>query len=140
MSLTINWSNDRHWVNIPSPKYGKNYKIINEFAFLRSATDLIPMNQLIALALVIAAGFLLYGLWRDRPQKSSPHRSWKNKSSWKGKISGRLLQAVKGDRALAQRLLENAILKHPGKSNSWYTEKVIYDIERDGAGTAFRGR
>ena len=92
------------------------------------------MNQLIALALVIAAGFLLYGLWRDRSQKSSSHRSWN------GKISGRLLQAVKGDRALAKRLLENAILKHPGKSNSWYIEKVIYDIERDGAGTAFRGR
>ncbi len=98
------------------------------------------MNQLIALALVIAAGFLLYGLWRDRPRKSSSDNSWKGKSSWKGKISGRLLQAVKGDRALAMRLLENARLKHPGKSNSWYTEKVIYDIERDGAGTAFRGR
>ena len=92
------------------------------------------MNQLIALALVIAAGFLLYGLWRDRHQKSSSH------SSFRGKISGRLLQAVKGDRSLAKRLLENARLRHPGKSNSWYTEKVIYDIERDGAGTSFRGR
>ena len=92
------------------------------------------MNQLIALALVVAAGFLMYGLWRDRLHKSSP------RGSWNGKISARLLQAVKGDRALAKRLLENAILRHPGKPNNWYTEKVIYDIERDGAGTAFRGR
>ena len=92
------------------------------------------MNQLITLALVIAAGFLLYGLWRDRRKGSSSH------SSWKGKVNGRLLQAVKGDRALAKRLLENARLKHPGKSNNWYIEKVIYDIERDGAGTSFRGR
>ena len=50
------------------------------------------MNQLITLALVIAAGFLLYGLWRDRSKESSPH------SFWKGKVNGRLLQAVKGDR------------------------------------------
>lgn len=92
------------------------------------------MNQLITLAIIIAAGFLLYGLWRDRLRESSSHRSWK------GNVSGRLLQAVKGDRALAKRLLENARLKHPGKSNSWYIEKVIYDIERDGAGTSFRGR
>lgn len=92
------------------------------------------MNQLITLALIIAAGFLLYGLWRDRLKGSSPH------SSWKGKVSGRLLQAVKGDRALAKRLIENAKLRHPGKSNNWYIEKVIYDIERDGAGTSFRGR
>ncbi len=92
------------------------------------------MNQLIALALVIAAALLVYELWRDRNRKSSPNRSLKRK------ISRPLLQAVKGDRALAERLLESARLKHPGKSNSWYTEKVIYDIERDGAGTAFRGR
>ena len=89
------------------------------------------MNQLIALALVIAAGFLLYGLWRDRNQKPN---------TWNSQISRPLLQAVKGDRALAKRLLENAKLRYPGKSNNWYVEKVIYDIERDGAGTSFRGR
>ena len=89
------------------------------------------MNQLIALALVIAAGFLLYGLWRDRNPKSN---------TWNSQISRPLLQAVKGDRALAKRLLENAKLRYPGKSNKWYIEKVIYDIERDGAGTSFRGR
>ena len=89
------------------------------------------MNQLIALALVIAAGFLLYGLWRDRNPKYN---------IWNSQISRPLLQAVKGDRALAKRLLENAKLRYPGKSNNWYIEKVIYDIERDGAGTSFRGR
>ena len=89
------------------------------------------MNQLIALALVIAAGFLLYGLWRDRNPKSN---------IWNSQISRPLLQAVKGDRALAKRLLENARLRYPGKSDKWCTEKVIYDIERDGAGTSFRGR
>jgi len=95
------------------------------------------MNSLFALAIVIAAGCLLYGIWRDRPSKPSQK---KDAGSWNGKMSRPLLQAVKGDRALAKRLLEGAKLKYPGKSDRWYVEKVIYDIERDGAGTSFRRR
>ncbi len=95
------------------------------------------MNSLIAFALLIGVGCLLYAIWLDRsPKKSSSPQSW----AWKGKISGPLLQAVKGDRALAKRLLEGAKLKYPGKSDRWYIEKVIYDIERDGAGTSFKRR
>lgn len=42
-----------------------------------------------------------------------------------------LIQAARGDRKLAQRMLEQAKLKYPGKSESWYIEKVIYDLGRD---------
>jgi hypothetical protein len=95
------------------------------------------MNHFIFFALLIGAGCLMYSIWRDRtPQKTSSNHSW----AWTGKISGPLLQAVKGDRALAKRLLEGAKLKYPGKSDRWYIEKVIYDIERDGAGTSFKRR
>lgn len=93
------------------------------------------MKSLIVIALLIGVGCLIYSIWRDRnPKKSS------NRQSWNGKISAPLLQAVKGDRALAKRLLEGARLKYPGKSDRWYIEKVIYDIERDGAGTSFKRR
>ncbi len=95
------------------------------------------MNSLIAFALLIGAGCLMYAIWRDRTQKNVYNQSsW----AWNCKISGPLLQAVKGDRALAKRLLEGAKLKYPGKSDRWYIEKVIYDIERDGAGTSFKRR
>ncbi len=95
------------------------------------------MNSLIALALVVGAGLLIYSIWRDRnPKTIQNNSSW----AWKGKIPRPLLQAVKGDRALAKRLLEGAKLKYPGKSDRWYIEKVIYDIERDGAGTSFKRR
>ncbi len=77
----------------------------------------------------------MYSIWRDRNSQKSSHQK-----SWNGKISGPLLQAVKGDRALAKRLLDGARLKYPGKSDRWYVEKVIYDIERDGAGTSFKRR
>lgn len=49
-------------------------------------------------------------------------------------IDRHLLEAVKGDRALAKRLLEHAKFKYPGKSDRWYVEKIIYDLERDRAG------
>lgn len=42
-----------------------------------------------------------------------------------------LLQAAGGDKRLAKRLLEQARLKYPDKSDSWYIEKVIYDLGRD---------
>ncbi len=95
------------------------------------------MNSLIAFALLIGAACLIYSIWHDRkPKNAYTQSSW----AWNGKISGPLLQAVKGDRALAKRLLEGAKLKYPGKSDRWYIEKVIYDIERDGAGTSFKRR
>jgi hypothetical protein len=93
------------------------------------------MNFVIVLCFVIAAGCLIYGAWRDRT--SQPRRRDRRSS---GSIPGHLLQAVKGDRALAHRLLQGARFKYPNKTEKWYVEKVIYDIQRDGAGSAFRRR
>jgi hypothetical protein len=45
-----------------------------------------------------------------------------------------LLMAAKGNKALAKPLLTNARDLYPGKSDRWYTEKVLYDLQRDGAG------
>ena len=95
------------------------------------------MKLIFLLALLLAAALLAYSFYRDRQPSRRPGQ--KNKVS-KIKISGKLLQAVKGDRALAQRLLEGAQCKYPNKSHQWYVEKVIYDIERDGAGSSFRRR
>ncbi len=53
-------------------------------------------------------------------------------------IDRNLLEAVKGNKGLAKRLLNQAKDKYPGKSERWYVEKVIYDLERDRAGS--RGR
>jgi hypothetical protein len=51
-----------------------------------------------------------------------------------------LLQATRGNKALAKRLLKDAQFRYPGKSDRWYVEKVLYDLERDGAGSARRPR
>lgn len=42
-----------------------------------------------------------------------------------------LLILLKGDVRAAKRLLRQQRQKHPGKSDNWYLEKVIYDLERD---------
>lgn len=55
-----------------------------------------------------------------------------------GEIDRNLLAACKGNRGLAKRLLAQARERNPGKSDRWYVEKVLYDLERDGAGG--RGR
>lgn len=46
-------------------------------------------------------------------------------------IDRRLLEATRGDKALAKRLLEQAKFKYPGKSDRWYVEKILYDMGRD---------
>ena len=59
--------------------------------------------------------------------------AWQNSRNTGG-IDRNLLEAVKGNKGLARRLLAQAKEKYPGKSDRWYVEKVIYDLERDRAG------
>lgn len=82
------------------------------------------INPVIAIALLALIGLIIFLLWR-------------NSRNTEG-IDPMLLQAVKGNKPLAKRLLEQAKFKYPGKSDRWYVEKIIYDLERDRAGS--RGR
>ncbi len=54
-----------------------------------------------------------------------------NKSQNNRGIHPAVLQAARGNRALAQRMIEQAALKYPDKSETWRREKVIYDLNRD---------
>jgi hypothetical protein len=53
------------------------------------------------------------------------------RSSGGADIDRRLLRAVGGDRKLAKRLLDQARWRYPDKSERWYAEKVLYDLDRD---------
>lgn len=46
-------------------------------------------------------------------------------------LQHQLVEMLRGDIAVAKRLLRQQRQKHPGKSDNWYLEKVIYDLERD---------
>ncbi|MEQ9235498.1 hypothetical protein [Coleofasciculus sp. E2-BRE-01] len=77
-----------------------------------------------AIVLLALIGVMVFLIWRD-----SQHNEG---------IDPHLLKAVKGNKGLAKRLLDQAQMKYPGKSDRWYAEKIIYDLERDGAGSGRR--
>lgn len=41
-----------------------------------------------------------------------------------------LLTLVRGQCDIAERLINLEKIKHPGQSESWYLDKVIYDLRR----------
>jgi hypothetical protein len=79
------------------------------------------MSVFAAICILAAVGLLGWSMWKDQKRGG-------------GGMDRALLRAVKGDKALANRLLDGARFKYPGKSDRWYVEKVIYDMQRDGAG------
>jgi hypothetical protein len=48
-----------------------------------------------------------------------------------GQTQKQLLRLVGGNRAVAERLVDQVKLRHPNQSEQWCWEKAIYDIQRD---------
>jgi hypothetical protein len=90
--------------------------------------------------LVLVAVFhilqLIYIEWR-KPNTESPRQpSGKVSHSYRNDPTNRALQAdlltlLKNDARTAKRLLLQQRRRTPGKTDNWYLEKVIYDLERD---------
>lgn len=57
---------------------------------------------------------------------------WNNSRTIDG-LDRDLLAATNGNKELARRLLIQARAKYPGKSEKWYAEKALYDLNRDRA-------
>jgi hypothetical protein len=77
----------------------------------------------IAIVLFVLLAIVIWQIWQESRQTTGIRRG--------SNLDRDLLAAVKGDTKLAERLLEQARFKYPGKSETWYVEKVIYDINRD---------
>ncbi|MBD2388813.1 hypothetical protein [Cylindrospermum sp. FACHB-282] len=54
-----------------------------------------------------------------------------SRKSRKQELRADLLVLLKGDAATARRLLNGACQRYPGRTEIWYLEKVISDLERD---------
>ncbi len=48
-----------------------------------------------------------------------------------GKLHQELMTLVHGQSDTAQRLVDLEKIKHPGQSESWYLDKVVYDLRRE---------
>ncbi|WP_204102655.1 MULTISPECIES: hypothetical protein [Spirulina sp. CCY15215] len=77
----------------------------------------------IAIVLLVLLAIIIWKVWQNSRKTKGIRRG--------GNIDRDLLKALQGDGELAERLLNQARLKYPGKSERWYIEKVIYDINRD---------
>ncbi|MEM1368287.1 MAG: hypothetical protein AAGG02_09765 [Cyanobacteria bacterium P01_H01_bin.15] len=47
------------------------------------------------------------------------------------RLQHELMTMLHNDQGAANRLLNLEHRKHPGKTEQWYIEKVIYDLQRD---------
>lgn len=95
-----------------------------------------PAQLFIALLFI---GLILWLLFQNPNTRNTGKFSRVKFNNSEG-ISRHLLRATKGDQELAKRLLAGARRRYPGKPERWYVEKVIYDLERDGASGYHRPR
>jgi hypothetical protein len=102
--------------------------------------QLIPMNILISVIIIVG----IIALIQNSQQLLCQWKSFQTKPKPKGRVSHSyqtdpknrylqkdLLTLLKGDVVTAKRLLAQQRRKQPGKTDNWYLEKVIFDLERD---------
>jgi uncharacterized Tic20 family protein len=81
--------------------------------------------------LVICLLLFLVCVWLAARAEQPKQRRPKAKTSLNYQLQKRLLTLLKGDVPTAKRLLAQQRQRNPGRSDNWYLEKVIYDLERD---------
>jgi hypothetical protein len=79
----------------------------------------------LAIAAIMVGALLL--LWILQ----APNRSRRSRRSTLSRPPRQILTLLNGDTAAAQRLYEKVRFNNPGKSDQWYWEKVLWDLERD---------
>lgn len=67
---------------------------------------------------------------RTRRPQSKSSSSWRTDPKNIG-LQAKLLNLLHRDKSTANRLLQQQRRMNPGKSDKWYLEKVIWDLERD---------
>ena len=89
--------------------------------------------SLILAIVIMAAVFCWLTGYRLPIQLKSPSSQGQNSSSGKVNRSTRqqLMRLVNGNQAVADRLISRVRSQHPDRSEQWWWEKAIYDIQRD---------
>lgn len=75
--------------------------------------------------------FTTYQAWCDESESVQNDLDNTPPQAPTSELRRKMFALVRGDWNLAQRLLEQIRLKYPDRTESWYWEKVIYDLERD---------
>lgn len=92
------------------------------------------LSLLLAIAIIVALVFWLnrrQGRRRPRGYRLNTPEPATKLRSVRGHTQRELLRLVGGNRAVADRLVEQVQLRNPSQSEQWCWEKAIYDIQRD---------
>lgn len=66
-----------------------------------------------------------------KPFKPYPSRSTTAKIAKTYDLQKKLFERLQGDRSAANRLVNNLKVRNPGKSEDWYWQQAIEQLERD---------
>jgi hypothetical protein len=94
------------------------------------------LSLLLAIALIVALVFWLKRRQTGRSLKggyriNTPELTTAPTRPVRSRTERELLRLVGGNRAVAERLVEQVHLRNPQHSEQWCWEKAIYDIQRD---------
>ena len=94
------------------------------------------LSLLLAIALIVALVFWLRRRQSGRRPKggyriNAPEPTTAPTRPVRSRTEKELLRLVGGNRAVAERLVEQVHLRNPHHSEQWCWEKAIYDIQRD---------
>ncbi len=84
--------------------------------------------------LVVIGLVLLYLAFEKLSSKSRVEdilADWNRQDGVDARVRNRTIALMNNDMERIERLLDNARQRTPGKSEQWYWEKILYDLERD---------
>jgi hypothetical protein len=87
--------------------------------------------------LVVIGAVLLYVAFEKFSAKSRVEdilADWTRQDGVDARVRNRTIALMNNDLERIERLLDNARQRTPGKSEQWYWEKILYDLERDRRG------
>lgn len=128
-------------VTLPAPVFGLLMAIMMFVFMFACYIGLLLLFFIVAL--IPGTDFLFVEL-DESPTRSTQEKKPTQKSDPRGKVSRsyrtdpgnrrlqhQLIEMLRGDIGAAKRLLAQQRRNNPGRTDNWYLEKVIYDLERD---------
>ena len=87
---------------------------------------------LIVIGLVLS--YLAFEKFSSKSRVEDILNDWTRQDGVDARVRKRTIALMNNDLDRVERLLENARQRTPGKSEQWYWEKILYDLERDHRG------
>jgi hypothetical protein len=92
------------------------------------------MKATVILGIILAIAAIVYIYKKINPNRSLRHGRGFRFPTF-GKVDGhtrsKLTRLLGGNQKTIDRLISQCRFKYPNKSEQWYWEKVLYDLERD---------